>query len=204
MQTRQSTKRKTENIQFAFGQINIPNNKRVKEYVNVKQLQLNAACANNDLILVGCIFADPDVDINGPGIRMQTPLYVASENGHVDTVEWLLESGANVDQADEQQCTPLYIACLHGHDAVISKLIECGADVNKPDQDGWTPLHTTCCNGHTDIVRTLLENDANINQPNNDNNPPMYTCLHSNLQDNKKIEVIKLLLEHDAEIIEIE
>jgi ankyrin repeat protein len=72
-----------------------------------------------------------------------SPLYMASQEGHSDVVDILLEAGADVHQATtESGDVPLGIAAI---------LIQAGADVHQ-------------LQGHTETVQRLLKAGANVNQ----------------------------------------
>jgi ankyrin repeat protein len=57
-----------------------------------------------------------------------TPLYVASEHGHVAAVEALLGGGAAVDQLRQDGVTPLMCASQQGHADVVRQLLVAVAD----------------------------------------------------------------------------
>ena len=95
------------------------------------------------LILVGIIVyrckkgcADVVAEVDKANENCQTPLYIACQNGHVDTARLLLDNGAEVDKANENGVTPLYIACEKGHIDVARLLLEKGANVDKAKKDG--------------------------------------------------------------------
>lgn len=77
-----------------------------------------------------------------PNHQGQSPLHIASEQGHAALVELLLERcpGLEVDAAEHNGMTPLHFACQHGHAAVARLLLARGAYVEAADEDGWTPL----------------------------------------------------------------
>ncbi|OQS01786.1 hypothetical protein THRCLA_21622, partial [Thraustotheca clavata] len=60
-----------------------------------------------------------------------TPLYVAAQNVHNDTVPLLLSSGANIDQAKNDGATPLFIAAENGHNDTVSLLLSNGAKIDQ-------------------------------------------------------------------------
>ena len=51
-----------------------------------------------------------------------TPLIIASEKGHVDTVRLLLEKGASIDKAKNDGTTSLMIARKKDHSEIVHLL----------------------------------------------------------------------------------
>jgi uncharacterized protein len=58
-------------------------------------------------------------------------LMIASQQGHLETVDLLLSLGADVNFFDPSfRVSALIKACKEGHLQVVSRLISAGADVN--------------------------------------------------------------------------
>jgi len=76
-----------------------------------------------------------------PGAK--TPLLYAARDGHLDTVQLLLSSGAKLEKADADGVTPLLMAILNGHLSMAHFLIGKGANINVADWYGETPLWAT-------------------------------------------------------------
>ena len=89
-----------------------------------------------------------------------TPLMLASENGHIEVVERLLELGANPNAQDHEGCTPLHNAAGAGRHEVVDRLLEGGADPSAPDHYGHTPLHLAAAGGFLESVEILLRSGA--------------------------------------------
>ena len=70
----------------------------------------------------------------------QTPLYNASNYGHLRSVKVLLNNGADIDKATFDGVTPLMGACLKGHLNVVDVLLMHNANVNLKDTNGNTAL----------------------------------------------------------------
>ena len=92
----------------------------------------------------------------------KTPLYAASEKGHLEVVRELLARGAAVDAAIYGGWTPLLVAILKGHLEVVKALLARGASVDAAMNDGATPLYVASQMGHLDVVRELLERGAAV------------------------------------------
>jgi hypothetical protein len=61
-------------------------------------------------------------NINLCSERGQSPLFVASQQGHCDVVKCLLSSGADINVCDKDGRSPLFIASHQGHcDELISE-----------------------------------------------------------------------------------
>ena len=125
------------------------------------------------------------------GREPDTPLRVASQEGHIETVRLLLEKNvtsglcnALVDACSighveiallllehavksdinpTFQTAPLYPACGNGHVKIVQALIQKGAHVDRKDyKSGSSSLCVASANGHLAVVELLLENGANM------------------------------------------
>ncbi|KAJ3114374.1 hypothetical protein HDU96_002179 [Phlyctochytrium bullatum] len=63
------------------------------------------------------------------------------DRGHIQTLELLIASGANIEARDERGRTALYHAAMNGRSKCVQLLIDAGADVNAADWYGHTPLN---------------------------------------------------------------
>jgi ankyrin repeat protein len=93
------------------------------------------------------------------------PLYVATQNGHVNVIKVLLGHKANPNQVcTATNKTPLYLAAERGMLNVVKALLDGGADPNfARSSDGATALHAAAKNGHHKIVKALLDRGASPN-----------------------------------------
>ena len=103
-------------------------------------------------------------DVHALTAKEQTPLALASGQGHENIVEELLEKHASLSAVEKEKGrTPLLIACDGGHDTVARLLLQAGeaaerqAMLDKKDLDDMTALMLAAKNGHTRTVRVLLQ-----------------------------------------------
>ncbi len=106
--------------------------------------------------------ADPNRDSFG-----LSPLFLASENGDLETVNVLLAAGANVNsklQAVDEEMkvrngdTPLIAAASPtGKSAVVKALLAAGADVNARADNGKTALIQAAAAENIEVMKALLE-----------------------------------------------
>jgi len=114
----------------------------------------------------------------GSGGGGLTALVFAAREGDLESAEYLLRSGADVNQTTEYGWTPLLTATNNRHYRLGSLLIDWGADVNLPNKGGWTPLYVATDNrnieggdypvpkadlDHLDFIKILLDHGANVN-----------------------------------------
>lgn len=69
-----------------------------------------------------------------------TALHFAARDGYSDTVELLLDAGADVNAVVADGKDALGLAIFNGHYDLASLLIDRGADVNQADARGFSPL----------------------------------------------------------------
>ncbi len=117
-----------------------------------------------------------------------TPLYQAMFGGDVDTVEYLLSIGADVNKGTEDGETPLHVAAAAESERaleLVKTLVAHGADVNARIEskglpegtthmaEGWTPLHEAMtvllpgtdfeAHSNIDVVKFLVDHGADVN-----------------------------------------
>ncbi|KAJ3189080.1 hypothetical protein HDU82_004001, partial [Entophlyctis luteolus] len=97
--------------------------------------------------------------MNAAAEHKATPLHLASSNGHLEVVKWLVDHGATVSAEEEHKATPLHIASQNGHLEVVKWLEEHGANVKAESKKSTTALHFA---SYKD-VKWLVEHSANMN-----------------------------------------
>ena len=123
-----------------------------------------------------------------------TPLIVAAALGHQETVEVLLDAGADKDIEDGAEQTALMRATAEGHVEIVEMLLDEDDDLDD-DENADRLLTFAVSNNHVEIVELLL--DAGVDQfiENNLN----FTAL-IDAADTGGIQSISILIEAGAEV----
>jgi ankyrin repeat protein len=121
---------------------------------------LLAAIETNNLDLLD-VLLEAGVDIATFTRQSRTALMVATEEGHLDAVNWLLQHqpASLLNARDEHGRTAMYLAIQKDHVDIVSTLYAAGADMSIASNDGTMAL-TACSN--VDVVARLLELGLNI------------------------------------------
>ncbi|KAL1165711.1 hypothetical protein V6Z11_A06G147100 [Gossypium hirsutum] len=90
------------------------------------------------------------------GLRL---MYLANE-GDLDGIRELLDSGINVNFRDIDDRTALHIAACQGQTDVVSLLLQRGADVESTDRWGSTPLADAVYYKNHDVIKLLEKHGA--------------------------------------------
>ncbi|XP_044729331.1 uncharacterized protein LOC123292680 [Chrysoperla carnea] len=129
-------------------------------------------------------------------------LNIAANEGDVQTVQRLLNDGANVNDKDVDGRTPLHFAVSNGHINVVNMLLQNGAVVTEATKKGNTPLHTATSKGYKEIIEVLLQHISRNRDILNDfidakTTSSGTTSLHIAAKSGF-LEIIKSLLKHGA------
>ena len=90
-------------------------------------------------------------------VDKRTPLHVASYNGYVHVVKFLIHIGASVNVYDAEGDTPLHIALIRGHFTTALELIQGGSQLFSVNDDGQV-CYTTMVSLYDDVeVRILVD-----------------------------------------------
>ncbi|CAI7571837.1 unnamed protein product [Penicillium glandicola] len=108
-------------------------------------------------------------------------LYWAASSGSDNTLQRLLEAGANVQWESQylarsvQKCGtrirwpiliedmkehPISYAAARGHLKIVQHFLDLGVDINYRDRDGLTPLALAAREGHFALTRLLVDQEA--------------------------------------------
>ncbi|XP_026377442.1 ankyrin-3-like [Papaver somniferum] len=114
--------------------------------------------------------------------------------GHLDTVRYLLEKGANADASDGTNETPLQYAAREGDTKLMAFLLSKGAQIDVATRLG-TALQMAAVFSHQDAVKMLLIHGANPNIGSHENMlKPLYSAIYT-----KSWESVELLLKAGAD-----
>mmetsp|Transcript_34044 Transcript_34044/g.44985 ORF Transcript_34044/g.44985 Transcript_34044/m.44985 type:complete len:771 (-) Transcript_34044:68-2380(-) len=136
---------------------------------------------------------EKDATVNGINLEHKTTsgitaLYAASQRGHVEVVNILIEKGARVQECNLQGMTPLYAAAEQGHHYVVDKLLQVGADPSFADNKGDTALHAAVRSGSTKTVLHLMNlNAVDISKMNSQGETPLSMIKNSSYIDKKQV-----------------
>jgi len=96
-------------------------------------------------------------DIDGYDRRGFTPLILAAYSGHLDTVETLIEAGANPCKPDANQGNTAQMgAAFKGENAIAERLLKAGCDVNARNHAGQTALMMAALFNRTHQIELLV------------------------------------------------
>ena len=122
-----------------------------------------------------------------------TPLHIASQFGHVEVMQYLLEHGADKEKANDNGATPLYVAAQYGYVATAQCLVEHGADKDKADEYGTSPLSIAAKGGFVEVVQCLVERGADKERAKRNGETALFVA-----SQHKQVAVVQYLVEQGA------
>jgi ankyrin repeat protein len=91
-----------------------------------------------------------------------SPLTGAALVGSLETMRFLLDSGADLDHQDEGGWTALIAGSHAGEDAVVELLLERGANLRSRSSIEQTALHLAASQGHETVASQLIKAGAEV------------------------------------------
>jgi hypothetical protein len=121
-------------------------------------------------------------------------LALAVRDGDLDSIQSLLDNGADIDTGDMEGLTPLHLSARNNRVDVIRLLIEGGANIDAADpQAGMRALHIAAREGNRDVCEVLIRYGADIDAL----NLMGETALH-NAVEHGHGDVVAILLKYRA------
>jgi ankyrin repeat protein len=150
--------------------------------------------------------------------EQKNALHVASENGHEEIVDLLLQSGAVVNSvAATEQATSLILAAQNSHTSVVKKLLSHGANVDSGKEYhsfiysshifsstangyGNTSLHEACRIGSISVMKCLISAGASVNSRNHKGSTPLHTYCYGENRKTHSVDGLQMLLDSSADV----
>ena len=123
----------------------------------------------------------------------RTALHLASAEGQLDVVDFLIAQGANVHVVDRWGVEPLQDAIENKHDQIIERLLGAGARVNPTSV--ISQLCQAAADGDLQYVQRLIKGGGDISLRDYDGRTPLHFAAASN-----HIEVARYLIEQGADV----
>jgi ankyrin repeat protein len=124
----------------------------------------------------------------------ETPLIHAARQGHVATVKYLIERGANPAIASELGATALHHAAGIGNTELLSYLLSRDVEVNS-QSDAGSPLIWAAGHAQPEAVKILLDKNADPNGENDDNITPLLSAVAA-----ASLACVQLLIQAGAKV----
>ncbi|XP_028440556.1 ankyrin repeat domain-containing protein 26 [Perca flavescens] len=134
-------------------------------------------------------------DINQLDKENRTALHIACAIGHVEVVQFLIESKAKLNLCDNQNRSALMKAVQCQHERCVSILVENHAEPNLVDINGNTALHLAANIPSISTTVLLLEHGADINAQNKEGFTPLTVSVRED-----HIEMAEFLLKEGASV----
>ncbi|XP_026674113.1 uncharacterized protein LOC113465041 [Ceratina calcarata] len=148
--------------------------------INVKNVDgqnpLHIAAANGRTNIVKYFVDERGFDVNDTDSYEKTPLHLAAQGNHKDTVKVLLKNGSELDMHDIDWYTPLHHAVRNKCIDIVKILMVQSAhfNINERTIGGFTVLHTAAEFGYLELVNLFLQNKANVSVRNEYNVTPLH------------------------------
>jgi uncharacterized protein len=127
------------------------------------ELPLVDAAKNQDWVGVDSLLTSKKVDVNATQTDGATALAYAVYWDKLDTVQRMLDAGADPDKANDYGVTPLMLATENRSIEMVKALLKAGADPNIATWAGETLLMTAARTGLFEAARLFLEHGADVN-----------------------------------------
>ena len=131
---------------------------------NYTPLILAAKNGKMECVTILCVLGNANIDKKA-GWNETTALMKAAEKGHDETVETLLELGADINLRNSFGNTALMLAAEYGKAGVVEVLLSYYETIEKDVMNTYqyTALILAAENGHKDCAQLLIDNGADLN-----------------------------------------
>ncbi len=135
---------------------------------NDKSVLFHAAEQNQTEVLKALLANDKGRDLVKVADQYDNlPIHVAAEEGHLESLKILVNTGSPLRMKNEDERAPIHLASIHGRLNIIEELLIHDRNlIMMQDEDSNTPLHLACINKRYKTTALLIRYGADVNHRN--------------------------------------
>lgn len=114
-------------------------------------------------LIIDFLLQQPGIDIEMGDRERKTPLWNATDNGHINIIQKFIQARANVNNADHFNTAPLSLAIKYGDQEAADLLLKNNADIEAQSTEGFTPFLVAAYYGRTEMLCFLNSKGAQNN-----------------------------------------
>jgi ankyrin repeat protein len=119
-----------------------------------------------------------------------------------EIVDFLIQSGANINLQNRNGFTPLHLAIKNSAQYTSQALIDNGADITLKDKNGQTPLMHAVRGGDISLIKNIIVLPQNLDAKDNNGWTAFHFLFENEIlrSDEKQAEIARLLINAGADI----
>ncbi|KAL6653166.1 hypothetical protein ACP70R_012091 [Stipagrostis hirtigluma subsp. patula] len=154
---------------------------------------LHAAADKGHLDICRFLVEEAALDVNSRCGKGETAVLIATTEGHLPVLRYLLDCGGDPAMPDFRGLTPLHSSAMNGHCDAMRLLLSKGVPI-EPLADNWTPLHFALGEDQDQALGILLDHGADPNRINHIACSPLMIACGS-----RSLKCMKLLVQAGAD-----
>ncbi|KAL7712275.1 Ankyrin repeat-containing protein [Entamoeba marina] len=120
-----------------------------------------------------------DMINNTSNVSVSTPLHIAAMFGCSNSIQWLINKGAQINIENEMGEIPLILSIKHKHEQATHILLE-HSPINIPDNYGQLPIHHAASKGNFNLIKELASRyPIGMQKPDTNGNYPYHCAVES-------------------------
>ncbi|NXU58483.1 AKD1B protein, partial [Turnix velox] len=158
---------------------------------------LHFAAQTNNIKIVDYFIQDLHLnELNKPDEKGKKPFLLASEKGHVDMVNNLINLKMFTSEKDKEGNTALHLAAKNGHVEVVEILLEQWEEINDFNENGETPFYLSVEGGHEKCAELLLEAGSDLNVLTQNNRSALQIAI-----ENGYLSLVNFLINKNIDLV---
>ena len=132
-------------------------------------------------------------NINSHNEYGSTPLIIAVDYNHTETVKAILNHSPSLDDFTSDSETALLLAVKKNYTAIAEMLVRAGAQIDLADYKGAASLHYASLYNYPEMTDMLLYYNAQVNSKTDDGTSALHAAIYAG-----NVDITEILIEYGA------